>query len=303
MDSKLSFAYPWKILTDEMYPRIIREFLDNGVDCFVLTQTLTDRARLEPDFKAFLEKLQREFHCRFVSAHAPFGRDYDLNIPEGRENMINAHIKAMEIAAEFGSQTYTLHVGAAHYCHDHIPLEPLRKNAFASLDRLVPEAERIGIIIAVENSFEPPNTPHEVKALITPYLSSPAIGVCFDTGHAQVMATAPWKKLECYPAYVQNSWWEHGIINEPNALEILKDWVVTTHIHDNNGYSDLHGMPGDGTIDWVNQMAQLRACRKMLEFQTEVYLLDGHNWAGDLLAPVGGYSVKRLVDTFRDLGF
>jgi hypothetical protein len=29
----------------------------------------------------------------------------------------------------------------------------------------------------------------------------------------------------------------------------------------------------------------------------------GQNWAGKLLAPTGGYSIRKLTDTFRKLGF
>jgi hypothetical protein len=32
-------------------------------------------------------------------------------------------------------------------------------------------------------------------------------------------------------------------------------------------------------------------------------MADGKNWAGQLLAPVGGYSIKRLCDTFKFIGF
>ena len=41
----------------------------------------------------------------------------------------------------------------------------------------------------------------------------------------------------------------------------------------------------------------------MMEYQTEIEFSDGVNWAGQLLAPVGGYSIKRQVETFRKLGF
>ena len=216
--------------------------------------------------------------------------------------MIQTHIRCMEIAKEFGSLTYTIHVGAAHYCHDHYPLAPLRKNANETLEELLPHAERIGIIIAVENSFEPPNTPQEVLDIITPLLSSKNIGVCYDTGHANIMEPAPWKKMKLYEPYMETCWWE-GLVQEPNALGILQPHVVTTHIHDNSGYGDLHAMPFDGTINWDVLMPRLNACPRMLELQTEICFNDGENWAGHLLAPVGGYSITRQVQIFRKLGF
>ena len=165
------------------------------------------------------------------------------------------------------------------------------------------DAERIGIVLAVENAFEPPNSAREVLGLISPYLGNPAVGVCFDTGHANCMLMKPGKELAKYRDYMHKSWYETGIVAVNDGLELLKPHIVTTHMHDNDGYGDLHSMPGDGDTDWPAVLAELRSAPRMLEFQTEVCYQDGTNWAGELLAPVGGYSIKRIVETFRGLGF
>ena len=304
MSQTYSYNYPWHSLPFELYPRVIREYLDHGVNTFVMTYEMLLEMLKNPERLDAMRKLTREMGVRYVSVHGLCDRLYDINIPEKEQQpkMVKDHIRAMEIAAEFGSQTYTVHVGASHYCHDHYPLAPLRENAHRTIEKLLPEAERIGIVIAVENSFEPPNTPQEVLGIVTPFISSKYIGVCYDTGHANIMAPAPWKKIERYESYMPHCWWE-GIVQEPNALTILHEHVVTTHIHDNNGYGDLHAMPFDGVINWAELMPQLRACPRMLEFQTEVCFEAGTNWAGHLLAPVGGYSITRQVETFRKLGF
>lgn len=303
MQPELAYYYHWELLSPEMFPRIVREFLDHGADRFVFTDALVRRALAEPEFLDFLRKLCRELRVSFVAMHAPFGPDCDLNIPHGRERMIATQLRALEIAAEFGAQTCTVHVGAYHHCVEHLSLDGLRQNASAALDRLVPEAERTGVILAVENSYEPPNSAREIRRLIAPYLSSSAIGVCYDTGHARIMSPAPWKAPEQYAPYVRKSWWEHGIQEEADSLELLHSRIVAAHMHDNDGYADLHAMPGDGTIDWTKLPAQLRSCPRMREFQTEVNLTGGANWAGLSPAPPGGYSIKRLVETFRELGF
>jgi hypothetical protein len=62
-------------------------------------------------------------------------------------------------------------------------------------------------------------------------------------------------------------------------------------------------MPFDGTINWRELMPKLFDCPRMIDYQTEVCFDDGCNWAGKLLAPAGGYSIRRLADTFRYLGF
>ena len=300
-----SYNFPWHSLKDEQYRCVIREYLDNGVNTFVFTDPMITSAIEKPERIDFFRKLVREMGVRFVSMHAPCGGEtYDLNIPvaERRPGILKAHIRGLEIAAEFGCKTYTVHPGA-HYRNKRYPMDKLHENTLEMLEKLMPHAEKNGVVIAVENSFEPPNNPNEVVSLIRPFASSPFIGACYDTGHANVMAATPGKEMDKYAQYVKNAWWEKGIIQEKDALGIMRDYVVTTHIHDNDGYGDLHGMPFDGTIDWASLMPRLESCPRMMEMQTELHFEDGEFWAGKALAPIGGYSIRRQVEVFSKLGF
>ena len=306
MSIPLCFNFNWEAYPESAYPSIAREYLDHGIDTFVFVEPWITKGLEQPEFIDFLRGFAQKMGIRFVSMHAAAGPKYDLNIPETdrRPGMIQDHLRSMAIAAEFGSKTYTVHVGAYHHCVKHIPVKDLRPNAIETLEKLVPEAERLGIVIAVENSFEPPNTPQEVIGLVNHFGGNPAIGVCYDTGHAHLMSPYPWKKRECYEPYMFKQWWQNGIIEEAHALDIVCQQVVTTHIHDNSGYGDLHSMPFDGTLDWDELMPKLfRNCPRMLEYQTEINFQDGKGWAGESLAPVGGYSIKRQVEVFRKLGF
>ena len=307
LHDRLSFNYPWSTLSDDpqAFRAAVREFLDNGVRRFVIDPCFTEQLIRSREKVDFLRKVCKEMEVEFCSVHGMFGDDYDLDIPvpERRPAMFQDHIRAMEVAADFGCKTYTIHVGAAFYCYKHIPLSTLRPLALESLEKLLPAAEKLGMVIAVENAFEMPNSAKEVIGLVSHFGGNPAIGVCYDTGHAHCMASAPGKDKSKYEPYFPECWWENGVIWEDNALEILKDQVVTCHIHDNNGYGDLHGMPFDGNIDWRDLMPRLTSCPRMIDFQTEIYFKDGENWAGKLLAPPGGYSIRRLTDTFRYLGF
>ncbi len=301
----LCFNYPWERLQDSLYPSVIREYLDWGIDTFVITEALIGACLENPARIGFLKGLKKEFHIHFAGTHAPSGRCHDLNVPdmECRPKLFREHVRAMEISADFGSRTYTMHVGAYHYCLLHVPMETLRPLSAEMLEKLVPEAERIGIAIAVENSFEMPNSAKEVLALVEPFSGSPAVGVCYDTGHANIMEAAPGKDPAKYEDYMRRDWWEAGVVPEQNAIDLLQPHVVTTHIHDNNGYGDQHGMPFDGSIDFNALMPKLFGCPRMLEYQTEICFQHGSNWAGRLLAPSGGYSIKRQVEAFRRLGF
>ena len=304
---RLSYCYDWSPYFDnpKAFRAAVREFIDNGARRFVITISLIGRMIHDPDLVKFLHQVCKEMDVEFCSVHAMDGKNYDLDIPdqERRPVMFQEHIKAMEIASEFGCPTYTIHVGAGAYCHDRIPLPTLRELSLETLEKLLPAAEKLGIVIAVENSFEKPNSAKEVIGLVNHFGGNPAIGVCYDTGHAHCMASAPGKDKSKYQPYFPICWWENGVEWEDNALELLQDQVVTCHIHDNDGYGDLHAMPFDGTINWRELMPKLFACPRMMDFQTEVCMKDGTNWAGQLLAPPGGYSIRRMVDTFRYLGF
>ena len=175
--------------------------------------------------------------------------------------------------------------------------------ALKTLEELLPCAMANNMVLAVENSFELPNSAKEVMGLINHFNNHPNIGACYDSGHANCMATAPGKSLDKYEPYFYTCWWENGVIPEDNALETMASQIVTCHLHDNTGYGDLHGMPLDGTINWKELVPKLKALPRLTEYQSEVCMADGKNWAGQLLAPVGGYSIKRLCDTFKFIGF
>ena len=307
LHDRLSYNYPWATLSDDpqTFRTVVREFLDNGVRRFVINHSFTEQLIRSREKVDFLHKVCKEMEVEFCSVHGMVGDDYDLNIPvpERRPAMFRDHIRAMETAADFGCKTYTIHVGAAFYCFKHVPLSTLRPLALETLEKLLPSAEKLGMVIAVENAFEMPNSAKEVMGLVGHFGGNPAIGVCYDTGHAHCMESAPGKDKNKYEPYFPKNWWENGVIWEDNALDILKDQVVTCHIHDNNGYGDLHGMPFDGNIDWRDLIPRLVSCPRMIDFQTEICFRDGVNWSGKLLAPPGGYSIRRLTDTFRYLGF
>lgn len=305
MEKHLHYYYRWQNVSQEDFYRIMREFVDNSCRYFVITNEMLKNMLAEPWRIGFLKNVCKDMQVEFSAVHGLDGRGFDLNTvdPDRWHGMVKDHIEAMKIAADFKCKSYVVHVGAAHYCYDHVPLDVLRKLALKTLEHLLPEAEKLDMVIAVENSFEKPNSAKEVMGLIDHFDNHPNIGACYDTGHANCMASAPGKTLDKYEPYFEKCWWENGVEQEDNALEIMQSQIVTCHMHDNTGYGDLHGMPFDGTINWDELIPKLKSCPRMESYQTEVVFDHGENWAGKLLAPIGGYSVRRLADTFRKLGF
>jgi sugar phosphate isomerase/epimerase len=90
---------------------------------------------------------------------------------------------------------------------------------------LVKEAERAGVILAVENIFE--ERPDTLKELVEA-VSSPNLRVCLDAGH-----------INLYSAVGMQEWFTS-----------LGPYIAELHIHDNFGVRDDHLPVGDGEIDF-----------------------------------------------------
>ena len=119
----------------------------------------------------------------------------------------------------------------------------------------------------MENSFEPTNTADEVLYYIEKF-PSPSVGVCYDAGHANIMSGAG-KDPAAYREDLLIPW-NGKIVFENRTLEKLAPHIVTCHLHDNNGYSDQHDLPGTGTVCWESLIRRLSECPRILSMQSEV---------------------------------
>ena len=290
MGVPISFFYHWQNVSENMYPNVMREFHDNGVANLVVTSWLLERIIHEPYLLMTLKTMLRNTGMRFFEAHGicSTGNDPACTDQFRRPDMIADHRRALQCASERGCRTYVIHIGAYESVYFQTPNELLRPNVIETLEKLLPEAERLGIVIAVENSYEISNTPDEVRYYIQ-YFNHPNLGCCFDAGHANVMASAPGKKLEKYHPDVLDAW--HGrIVQYDGALEKLAPWIVTMHLHDNDGFSDQHSLPGTGTVDWNVMAAKIRTLPRLMSLQSEVKN-----------GPSASWSIRRLCETFRQI--
>jgi sugar phosphate isomerase/epimerase len=106
-------------------------------------------------------------------------------------------------------------------------------SAFASLDEIRVFASQRGVEVLLENI---PNAMSSAERL-NEFLAATHLHLnyCFDIGHAHMTK---------------------GVAAE---FELMKDRIRSTHIHDNDGESDAHLFPGQGTIDWKHAMGLLRS--------------------------------------------
>ena len=98
-------------------------------------------------------------------------------------------------------------------------------NSIEVWGEIVPRAEKIGCIIAVENIFE--EEPSTLRALLEA-VNFPFLRHCFDVGH----------------------WNMFGKVGMEEWFAELGCFIAETHIHDNGGLKDDHAPIGEGNIDF-----------------------------------------------------
>lgn len=91
--------------------------------------------------------------------------------------------------------------------------------------QFIREAERLSMVIAVENIFD--KDPLALRSLMEK-IPSPRLGICIDSGHLNVFSAVPMEE-----------WFKS-----------LGPYVAEVHMHDNKGAGDEHLPIGEGAIDF-----------------------------------------------------
>jgi len=272
MSVPLSYFFSWNQIPDALIPQVAAEFKANGAEYLVLGETWSERMVSDRRFYAQLSRMINSAGMKLFETHAPFGECFDLNtiVPARQKAMIEEQKLIMNYSADLGCKTYTIHIGAYDCVIRHeVTLESMRERGLRALEELAKEAEKLKLIIAVENSFEMSNSPDEVLWLLT-RVPSPYVGCCFDIGHANYMAPAADGKPKAYSQYQIRDAWRGKLVEEPNALKKLLPYIVTSHLHDNNGLGDGHDLPGRGTVNWEREMPILKSAPRLVSLQSEV---------------------------------
>ena len=265
----------------------LQEFRDNGAEYLILTPPMLYKILETP---AVADQLQKEFQAAglsFLDAHGPFMGISDLCYPEGKysEMLMLRHLACLNIAADFGIKTYTLHSGGDFrfpaYSEAQLMDEIRRK-----LDVLLPEAEKRKIVICLENGMPKLCWPNRLLTIKNDY-PTPYLGFCYDSGHANIMDHG----REIPDSLPRRNYAGTGYEPEweDHALEKMLPHIVNCHLHDNNGYEDQHLLPGQGKIDWKHTMDLLKKAPRLGVIQSEVKF------------PQEKLSVRQLCETFRKL--
>jgi sugar phosphate isomerase/epimerase len=190
---------------------------------------------LQEDESAFRATVAR-YHAagiRFYASHAPFDAPAELSQldEDGRRSAVEIHLRALSRAALADVSCLVIHPGRGNCPEDEIPLRSERLTA--SLETLVPAAERAGVRLALENMLpvHVGTLSADVRAFVD-HFDSFYLGICLDTGHAHVTDAQGFAE------------------GAPAAFVALRDQIIAFHLADNSGAKDHHLQPPYGSIDW-----------------------------------------------------
>jgi sugar phosphate isomerase/epimerase len=157
-----------------------------------------------------------------------------------KEHMEEAE-RALRWAGTLGVRWVVLHPGSAPSSEDERDLEEVKRRNLDVFGKLADTAREIGLGIAIENTADRNDqgrrvfgaTTYELLSLVRT-LGPEVMGICWDTGHANVQK-----------------------LNQYKAIKALGGYLVATHIDDNDSSSDQHLLPFEGNIDWKEVMRAL----------------------------------------------
>ncbi|MBQ4086871.1 MAG: sugar phosphate isomerase/epimerase [Clostridia bacterium] len=217
-----------------------------------------DVSMLKGDVDANIHELQTilsKHNMTVFQVHLPAYNIFASSETEDTE--LEQHMKtSFYVMSELGVKWGAFHpMSSTNYDYD-------RKRAMTDnrerLKKHLETAEKLGVGIAVENLPIFPDCPqyhfftsdNEDLIELVDSLQSDKIGVCWDTGHANLMP-----------------------YNQANIMDELGERIKILHVHNNSKEMDLHLCPAIGTIPWHEVMP----------------VLSKHNFSGDMTLEVTLY--------------
>jgi sugar phosphate isomerase/epimerase len=229
-------------LTAAMLDRVLRAGIP-AVEIFCARQHLDYRDKAQV---TELGHWFRDGELKLHSLHAPMYND-DMwgrsgpqavvtiteTVKSKRLPMVDEIKRALEVAEHIPFRYLIQHVGVSGEEFDERKLDA----AFSALEELMLFGRQRGVQILLENIPNELSTGERLMYFLN--ITHLDLGFVFDTGHAHM---GP------------------GIEQE---FDVMKERIRSTHVHDNDGKSDIHLFPlldgSAGTIDWKKTMKLLQS--------------------------------------------
>lgn len=140
---------------------------------------------------------------------------------------------ALRIAVDEGWPLLIVRLGSCRFFPAERPTDLASvRPTLEALMELLPDGSATKIAVETPGSV---TSPAEAVRELVASLDDLRLGICLDAGHAKLAGDVP------------------------EAAEALSGYLLSAHLHDNNGREDAHRCPGEGSIDWA---AALTACWK-----------------------------------------
>jgi len=141
------------------------------------------------------------------------------------ELFLAVNLNRIDFAAAVGAQALVLHLPLRKFDVEAAAVE----HSVAMVRALLPAARAAGVRPAIENLGQERSFLRSVLEAFAPE----DVGFCYDSGHA----------------------------NFTGQADLVRLWaprLICTHLHDNDGKTDQHRLPGEGTADWPMIVRALR---------------------------------------------
>ena len=225
-------VFEW-VQPGQLSRRELETLKDNGIDHVEILFQEHIFNYHDKDYVAGMADELRSLSMTASSVHANFGVDVENNVfcdisaaDEGhRKDAVGSMKAAIDAAGILGSGIVVIHPGAETSAEDR---EYKTRQAEKSLREILDYCSGIDIKIALENlpDFCVCGLCEDVVRLADK-LGDDRLGLCLDTGHAHANGE-----------------------NLADCVRLMGDRLISLHVHDNNGESDPHLVPFEGTIDW-----------------------------------------------------
>jgi sugar phosphate isomerase/epimerase len=233
-------------LRQRLHPGLLDSLAKSGAEAIEL---FAARQHFDYTSRAHVNEIAQWFRSSAVlpfSIHAPLysnedmGRDGSPGVnvvhPEKsrRIDAMDEIKRSIEVAEQIPLKYIVIHLGERQDSWSPRTLE----HSLTALEHLRAFASPLGVKLNVENILSEVTEPaHLLEILRIGHFTD--IGVCLDTGHANI----------------------NGGVAQ--VIAELKDHIRSAHIHDNHGEKDEHLWPGDGILDWPETMAALNSAPRI----------------------------------------
>ncbi len=181
-------------------------------------------------------KAYRNAGLSIKTFHLPYSGEDDIaSFYEAvRKRAVHKALRWMERAALIGATIGIQHPTTTRYNVDEEGLENYVRQIGKSLETLLPEAQKLGFTIAIENMLPAgggrfASRPEHFQRLLQDF-DHPNLGFCLDTGHALCAG---------------------GPDIAPQFQDAMTPKLAAFHLADNAGDRDSHLAPGRGLVNWT----------------------------------------------------